>query len=88
MLVPVSSAIVNAETAESSTLGTVISMASVVFERGMRWALAVEVLPTVVVPTRTCWLLPGEVPAFCRGTPRDGRGMGSISRSKIAELEE
>jgi len=36
MLAPVSSAIVSADTAESKTLGTVISIASVVLDRGIR----------------------------------------------------
>lgn len=53
--------------AESSTEGTEVSIASVAFERGMRWGFAACV---------------GE------GAARERVGMGSMSRSKIAELEE
>ena len=76
MLCPVSSAIVNADTAESKTLGTVISIASVVLDRGIRWELAAVVAFDRLEPDVAC------------GTERDGSPSGSISRSKIAELDE
>lgn len=76
MLVPVSSAVVNAETAESRTLGTVISIASVVLDRGIRWELMGVVKFDKLEPGVAC------------GTESDGSPSGSMSRSKIAELDE
>lgn len=82
---PVSSTALRAETAESSTLGTVSSSASVVLDRGIRCGLTLGVgLPVFVEDRRGL----EAVGAACRGTESDGRPRGSISRSKIAELDE
>jgi hypothetical protein len=86
MLVPDSSALVRAFTAESRTLGTVSSSASVVLERGIRCWFAALIGLRLLVADRDGYAGFDCTPVT--GTPRDGWPTGSMSRSKIAELEE